>query len=64
LTSAREGGNIGVAEGIVTAHPTLHHLCQFAKFMIVFQQGSPAQSLYLIESGKVRIFAERAGPLL
>jgi CRP/FNR family cyclic AMP-dependent transcriptional regulator len=28
----------------------------FAKDMILFQQGSPAQSLYLIESGAVRIF--------
>ena len=29
----------------------------FAKDMILFHKGSPAQSLYLIESGKVRIFA-------
>ena len=29
----------------------------FAKHMILFHQGSPAQSLYLIESGEVRIFA-------
>jgi CRP/FNR family transcriptional regulator, cyclic AMP receptor protein len=28
----------------------------FAKDIILFQQGSPAQSLYLIESGTVRIF--------
>jgi CRP/FNR family transcriptional regulator, cyclic AMP receptor protein len=29
----------------------------FAKHVILFHQGSPAQSLYLIESGEVRIFA-------
>lgn len=29
----------------------------FAKEMILFHKGSPAQSLYLIESGAVRIFA-------
>ena len=29
----------------------------FAKDMILFHKGSPAQSLYLIESGEVRIFA-------
>ena len=29
----------------------------FAKGMIIFHKGSPAQSLYLIESGQVRIFA-------
>jgi CRP/FNR family transcriptional regulator, cyclic AMP receptor protein len=29
----------------------------FAKDMILFHKGSPAQSLYLIESGAVRIFA-------
>ena len=29
----------------------------FAKGMILFHKGSPAQSLYLIESGQVRIFA-------
>ena len=29
----------------------------FAKHMILFHKGSPAQSLYLIESGEVRIFA-------
>ena len=29
----------------------------FSKDMILFHKGSPAQSLYLIESGKVRIFA-------
>lgn len=29
----------------------------FAKRMILFHKGSPAQSLYLIESGAVRIFA-------
>ena len=31
----------------------------FSKDMILFHKGSPAQSLYLIESGEVRIFALR-----
>lgn len=29
----------------------------FAKDMILLHKGSPAQSLYLIESGEVRVFA-------
>jgi CRP-like cAMP-binding protein len=31
--------------------------CIFAKDMILLHKGSPAQSLYLIESGEVRVFA-------
>lgn len=31
--------------------------CTFAKGMILFHKGSPGQTMYIIESGKVRIFA-------